>query len=52
MAALQESAAKAKAGRGEHADVHDLPKKKTVKKTPAKKKTAAKKTSGRRPRSA
>ncbi|MGW4874617.1 non-homologous end joining protein Ku [Streptomyces chartreusis] len=59
MAALQESVAKAKASRGEDADVHEMPKKKTAKKQPAKKtatkKTAAKKTtkaSGRRPRSA
>ncbi|MGI5414019.1 Ku protein [Streptomyces chartreusis] len=60
MAALQESVAKAKASRGEDADVHEMPKKKTAKKQPAKKtasrKTPAKKTaakaSGRRPRSA
>ncbi|MCZ4603523.1 Ku protein [Streptomyces sp. Lzd4kr] len=59
MAALQESVAKAKASRGEDADVHEMPKKKTAKKQPANKtatkKTAAKKTakaSGRRSRSA
>ncbi|MFF4053807.1 hypothetical protein ACFYZ5_45190 [Streptomyces chartreusis] len=59
MAALQESVAKAKASRGEGADVHEMPKKKTAKKQPAKKtstkKTAAKRTakaSGRRSRSA
>ncbi|MFI6663243.1 Ku protein [Streptomyces sp. NPDC050523] len=67
MAALQESVAKAQASRGEgHAEVHELPNKKTAakkataKKQPAKKaatkkatkKAAAKKTSGRRPRSA
>ncbi|WP_406490546.1 hypothetical protein [Streptomyces sp. NBC_01604] len=63
MAALTESVHKAKASRGEGADVHELPaKKKTaVKKAAAKKqpaektaaqKTTAKKTSGRRPRSA
>lgn len=66
MAALQESVAKAQASRGEgHAEVHELPKKKTTakkaaaKKQPAKKaaakkttkKAAAKKTA-RRPRSA
>ncbi|MFJ4356119.1 hypothetical protein ACIP25_07530 [Streptomyces massasporeus] len=60
MAALTESVQKARASRGEDADVHELPKKKTAKKQPAKK-TAAKKTtkkaetkqsSGRRPRSA
>ncbi|WP_331739699.1 Ku protein (plasmid) [Streptomyces sp. NBC_00015] len=58
MAALEESVSKAKASRGENADVHELPKpkKKTAaKKTAAKqptKKSAAKKTSARRPRSA
>ncbi|CAM5651021.1 Ku protein [Streptomyces griseorubiginosus] len=60
MAALQESVQKAKASRGEDAEVHELPKKtnakKTAKKQPAKKtaakKTTAKKTTGRRPRSA
>ncbi|MFE7931278.1 Ku protein [Streptomyces sp. NPDC057456] len=67
MAALEESVSKAKASRGEDADVHELPKpkkktaaKKTTakrtagKKQPAKKTAAAKKTSGhgRRPRSA
>ncbi|MFI8535388.1 hypothetical protein ACIGMX_34725 [Streptomyces aquilus] len=60
MAALQESVQKAKASRGEDAEVHELLKKKTVKKAakkaPAKKaaakKTVAKKTSSRRPRSA
>ncbi|MEU0208104.1 Ku protein [Streptomyces canus] len=57
MAALTQSVEKAKASRGEEADVHELPKKKavakkaTAKKTQAKK-TAAKKTPGRRPRSA
>ncbi|QIJ61393.1 Ku protein [Streptomyces sp. JB150] len=49
MAALQESVSKAKASRGEDAEVHELPKK-TTKKQPAKK-TAAKKTA-KRPRSA
>ncbi|AKZ59987.1 Non-homologous end joining protein Ku [Streptomyces ambofaciens ATCC 23877] len=52
MAALQESVSKAKATRGEdtggHADVHEMPKKRTAKKGPAKK-TAAKKTA-RKPR--
>jgi DNA end-binding protein Ku len=61
MAALNESVQKARASRGEGADVHELPTKKTAKKQPAKKtaakktatkKAAAKKTSGRRPRSA
>ena len=55
MAALTESVQQAKASRGEDADVHEFPKKKTVKKQPAKK-TAAKKTTkkpaARRPRSA
>jgi DNA end-binding protein Ku len=50
MAALNASVEQAKTARGEPADVHELPKKKTAKKAPAKK-TAAKKT-GRRPRSA
>ncbi|MEH0557388.1 hypothetical protein [Streptomyces sp. B21-101] len=59
MAKLEESVSKAKASRGEDADVHELPnpKKKTAaKKTAARKqptkKSAAKKTSARRPRSA
>jgi DNA end-binding protein Ku len=61
MAALTESVKKAKASRGEDADVHELPKqktasKKTTKKRPAKKtasnRTTAKKTTGRRPRGA
>jgi DNA end-binding protein Ku len=60
MAALNESVQKARSSRGEDADVHELPKKKTAKKQPAKKtatqkttkKAAAKKMSGRRPRSA
>ncbi|WP_327691011.1 Ku protein [Streptomyces sp. NBC_00461] len=59
MAALNESVQQARASRGEDADVHELPKKKTAaKKQPAKKaaakttkKAAAKKTA-RRPRSA
>jgi DNA end-binding protein Ku len=55
MAALSESVQKARASRGEDADVHELPKR-AAKKQPAKKatakKTTAKKTSGRRPRSA
>ncbi|MFB7509349.1 MULTISPECIES: hypothetical protein [Streptomyces] len=56
MAALNESVQQAKASRGEHADVHELPgrkaaAKKMTKKQPAKK-TTAKKTTGRRPRSA
>ncbi|MER6492746.1 Ku protein [Streptomyces griseorubiginosus] len=48
MAALTESVQKAKASRGEDADVHEMPKKKAAKKQPAKK-TAAKKTA-RKPR--
>jgi DNA end-binding protein Ku len=55
MAALNESVEKAKASRGEDADVHEMPKKAAAKKQPAKKSTkkaAGKKTSGRRPRSA
>ncbi|MFF6966345.1 Ku protein [Streptomyces anthocyanicus] len=52
MAALQQSVSKAKESRGEdtgkHADVHDMPKKRTAKKQPAKK-AAAKKTA-RKPR--
>ncbi|MFD5232279.1 Ku protein [Streptomyces qaidamensis] len=48
MAALQESVQRAREGRGEDADVHEMPKKKTAKKQPAKK-TAAKKTA-RKPR--
>jgi len=65
MAALNESVERARASRGEDADVHELPKKKTAakkttKKQPAKraaskkpmKKSAAKKTSGHRPKSA
>ncbi|MFE5191641.1 Ku protein [Streptomyces sp. NPDC056628] len=62
MAALAESVSKAKASRGEDADVHELPRKKTAakkqasakavtKKQPAKK-AASKKTAARRPRSA
>ena len=51
MAALNASVEKAKTARGESADVHELPKKKTAGKAPAKK-TAAKKTTSRRPRSA
>jgi DNA end-binding protein Ku len=52
MAALQESVSKAKASRGEDAEVHELPKK-TAKKQPSKKSPAAgKKTASRRPRSA
>lgn len=50
MAALQESVQQAKASRGEHAEVHDLPKKATAKK--AAKKQPPKKTAGRRSRSA
>ncbi|MEU9309665.1 Ku protein [Streptomyces sp. NPDC048256] len=58
MAALEESVSKAKASRGEDADVHELPKPKkkaassktAAKKQPAKK-AAAKKTGARRPRS-
>ncbi|MFE9776166.1 Ku protein [Streptomyces sp. NPDC005931] len=55
MAALQESVQKAKASRGEDAEVHDLPKpKKTARKAPAKKqpgtrKQPAAKPSGRKP---
>lgn len=56
MAALQESVAKARASRGEDADVHEMPKKKAARKQPAKKaaakKNTGKKTSERRPRSA
>ncbi|MFE0470448.1 Ku protein [Streptomyces sp. NPDC058947] len=56
MAALQESVQKARASRGEDAEVHEMPKpKKTAKKQPAKKatkKTAAKKATSRRQRSA
>ncbi|MET8299150.1 Ku protein, partial [Streptomyces sp. NPDC005180] len=59
MAALNASVDQAKERRGEPATVHEMPKKKTAKKTAAKKatkavkKTAAKKTSGgRKPRSA
>jgi DNA end-binding protein Ku len=56
MAALQESVSKARASRGEDADVHEMPKKKApakkaVKKQPAKK-TTAKKTATRKPRRA
>ncbi|MFE2645854.1 hypothetical protein ACFXDO_25280 [Streptomyces nigra] len=62
MAALAESVSKAKASRGEDADVHELPRKKAAakkqtsakaatKKQPAKK-TASNKTAARRPRSA
>ncbi|MFD5268895.1 hypothetical protein [Streptomyces sp. NPDC058335] len=43
MAALTESGQQTKASRGEDADIHELPKKKTAKKQPARK-TAAKKT--------
>jgi DNA end-binding protein Ku len=52
MTALTESVNKAKAARGEDADVHEMPKKKRApaKKTAAKK--TAKKTAGRKPRSA
>ncbi|MFE6526946.1 Ku protein [Streptomyces sp. NPDC057794] len=49
MAALTQSVRKARADRGEDADVHDMPKKKTTKKQPARK-TAAKKAPGRKPR--
>ncbi|MFE2048036.1 Ku protein [Streptomyces sp. NPDC059459] len=53
MAALQESVLKAKSSRGEdtggHADVHEMPAKRTAKKQPAKK-SAAKKTATRKPR--
>ena len=55
MAALNESVQQAKASRGEDADVHQLPKKKTAKKQPAKKtaaKKTTKKTAARRSRSA
>ncbi|MDT0485390.1 Ku family protein [Streptomyces doebereineriae] len=50
MAALNEFVQQAKASRGEDADVHEMPKKKTAKKQPAKKTT--KKTTARRSRSA
>ncbi|MFF7954069.1 non-homologous end joining protein Ku [Streptomyces griseorubiginosus] len=55
MAALNESVQQAKASRGEDADVHELPKKKTRRKQPAKKtaaKKTTKKTAARRSRSA
>jgi DNA end-binding protein Ku len=55
MAALNESVQQAKASRGEDADVHEMPKKKTTKKQPAKKtaaKKTTKKTAARRSRSA
>jgi DNA end-binding protein Ku len=55
MAALNESVQQAKASRGEDADVHEMPKKKTTKKQPAKKtaaKKTTKKTTARRSRSA
>ncbi|MFJ9012850.1 Ku protein [Streptomyces canus] len=55
MAALTESVQQAKASRGEDADVHEMPKRKTAKKQSAKKtaaKTTAKKTTARRSRSA
>ncbi|MEU9283661.1 hypothetical protein AB0D57_02765 [Streptomyces sp. NPDC048275] len=57
VAALQESVVKARAGRGEDATVHEMPKvaKKTAKKAPAKKtaaKKTAKETAGRKPRTA
>ncbi|MGV9278106.1 non-homologous end joining protein Ku [Streptomyces griseosporeus] len=60
MAALNASVEKAKAARGEPADVHEMPTKKTAAKKTAKKttkptaakKTTAKKTASRRPRSA
>ncbi|MFF1400710.1 Ku protein [Streptomyces sp. NPDC058287] len=51
MAALQESVQEAKASRGErgeHATVHELPKKKSAAKKPAAKKTAAKKTTAKK----
>ncbi|MER6789105.1 hypothetical protein ABT330_31545 [Streptomyces sp. NPDC000658] len=44
MAALAESVSKARAARGEEADVHELPKPKTAAEKQATKKTAAKKT--------
>jgi DNA end-binding protein Ku len=50
MAALTQSVQKARADRGEDADVHDMPQKKTTAKKQSAKKTAAKKTSGRKPR--
>ncbi|MDH6493574.1 Ku protein [Streptomyces sp. SAI-127] len=55
MAALNESVQQAKASRGEGADVHEMPKKKTAKKQPAKRtaaKKTTKKTTARRSRSA
>ena len=55
MAALTESVQRAKASRGEDADIHDMPTKKTAKKQPTKKTTAkkaTKKTAARRSRSA
>ncbi|MGV9503843.1 non-homologous end joining protein Ku [Streptomyces sp. NPDC003642] len=50
MAALTQSVQKARANRGEDADVHDLPKKKKAAKKQPARKTAAKKTPGRKPR--
>ncbi|MEU5242602.1 Ku protein [Streptomyces asoensis] len=52
MAALTESVQKAKASRGEDADVHELakPKKQTAAKKQPARKTAAKKTSAKKPR--
>ncbi|MFF3505372.1 Ku protein [Streptomyces sp. NPDC003247] len=53
MAALDESVQRAKAARGEDADVHEMPKAKTAAGKQTVKKTAGKKAaSGRRPRSA
>ncbi|MEV5439863.1 Ku protein [Streptomyces sp. NPDC052682] len=56
MAALQESVQKARAARGEDAEVHEMPQpKKAAEKQPARKtaaKETTKKTTGRRPRSA
>ncbi|MFF8947125.1 Ku protein [Streptomyces sp. NPDC014864] len=51
MAALNASVEKAKASRGEHAEVHEMPKQKTTAKKTAKK-TAGKKTAGRKPKTA
>lgn len=52
MAALEESVSKAKASRGEGADVHEMPKKKTTAKKTTAKKQPAKKTAARKRRSA
>ncbi|MFJ3339223.1 Ku protein [Streptomyces sp. NPDC086766] len=56
MAALNASVEQARASRGEHAEVHEMPQQKTTAKKAAKKavgkKTTAKKTAGRKPKTA